>query len=150
LSVNGCILSMNYGTDFYRVYTGSFDSATSFQNKKEITFKAMNVLVTDKKNTLTDTFHALDAGISDTVYSSLDYANSDYFFGSGDKEGARLTRYLNGSIQPLILGSNFTGSYSSIRAVAPLSTLYNTELLVGGKFYYSNGQGVVMNFGEYN
>lgn len=137
IELEGVVKTADFSS-FGRCFAGKFEKAIVFEdNIPEDTIYTNNVIFRDNQN---ETWSGLDgAGISDTVETLLNISGQIYFGGKATNEenssGVLLTRYLNNSLQPLLLSSMFPNSDTpSINSI--VRGKLNGSLIIGGEFRY--------------
>ena len=133
LTVHGKVFDMD-ASMYGRVYAGHFDSVWVKRSNVADTFLLANNLIFGA-NYVEDWFTA-GPEISDTVYTVTSFGNALYLGGTCSSASGRsevcITRYLNGTLQPLVLSNLVSGmSSGSIQAMG----FYDSDKLIfGGEF----------------
>lgn len=135
---HGIVLSShlsNYSTLGYKhVWTGAFDSVTvHIDSITDTTIHAHNVVM---RSINTNQWHGISNDVSDTVYFAKTIGAALYFGGTCNNSQQSpgnicLTRYLNGTLQPIIYGNWFVNSVNSVRDI---SLYEQNNLLIAGNF----------------
>jgi hypothetical protein len=131
--VNGIILDIE-GSFPWRVYAGSFDNV-HISSGIDTTFSANNVLLKPYSGTW---YSVPTEAISDTVKTVRVIGESILLGGTCSPETGQdvcLTRYLNGTFQPLLLRSDFFGTHgNSVNAIAYDDYGTGMYAIIGGNF----------------
>ncbi len=136
--VTGVILDIE-ASNFGRVYAGHFDTVVRYNASgiADSTISANNVVI---KGQYTSTWSGLGSEVSDTVKTVKSIGSAIYFGGTCSStlgnSAVCITRYLNGTLQPLVLRENFSNTGDcSINSIA--YEYSSSELLFGGDFNIS-------------
>lgn len=123
------------------IYGGKFDRVYIYSNNELINYLSVNNVVSHNVDFLYDDL--IQGTVSDTVTSIL-ISNSSYYFGGKCERinnSVAVSRFLDGVMQPLIMGTFFWSSTSQINRIAFDNS--NIDLLICGDFSSGN-----MNFGK--
>lgn len=144
VEINGfvtCIAQGQFGTG--QVFAGAFDEFYTFDNQGEPVDTLSTKNVVFKKNNINPVWEPIVGNlISDTV-RCIYLLNSQIFFGgtainsNTNSSGILLTRYLNNTLQPLIMSSFFMNDTVSINVISAEN--FTNSLLIGGDFHYLPG-----------
>lgn len=130
LKVNGFINDIEASV-YGRVYAGHFDTVIDYYANDTISVN--NIIVNANSNP--NLWYTLNAEPSDTIKDVFYYSGTLYTCGTcSQPNSVCLSRYLNGSPQPLLTYEYF-GQASTINSM--LITPINNTLLLGGKFSIS-------------
>ena len=132
-TVNGVILDIE-ASMYGRIYAGSFDSVTVHRlGSADTTILVKNVVANEN---YTENWYSLGSEISDTVKIAQAIGLAVYLGGTcanaTNVSNVCLARYLNETLQPLILSSSFSGSGANW--INDIEYDNETSLMIGGKF----------------
>lgn len=144
VEINGFVTSIAQGQfGIGQVFAGAFDEFYTFDNQGEPVDTLSTKNVVFKKNNNNPIWEPIVGDlISDTVLC-IYLLNSQIFFGgtainsNTNSSGILLTRYLNNTLQPLIMSSFFTSDTVSINVISAENS--TNRLLIGGDFHYVTG-----------
>ena len=138
--VDGMILDIEV-SQYGRAYVGHFNEITAYRpDLGDTTFLANNVVFNEN---YIDNWYSIGSEVSDTVKVVHKIGGAIYFGGTcpaildENTSDVCLTRYYNGILQPLILGSSFSGNVYDSTTIYSINDiqLYQDDLILGGSFY---------------
>ena len=145
LEINGFLTTIE-SSSVGQIFAGAFNEAYTLDvNGEHVDTLASNNVIFRKQhnNPYWEPIHS-DA-ICDTVKCAFVVQEQIYFGGTAVKNasnssGIVLSRFLNNSLQPILLASNFSNDTVSINAITLSTTASN--LILGGDFIYSPMVGI--------
>jgi hypothetical protein len=153
-TVNGAVFDIAQ-TFIGDIYVGVFDSViVNRETLGDTLILAHNVIVREPHYNAPSIWFGINGSTSDTVLLVKEmggYGGSIYFAGTcnaGAKSDICLTRYLNGTLQPLVLGTQLGNS--SNKSVRTLDIYNSTSLICGGEFETAGPGNFATNLFEIN
>ncbi|MBD3637929.1 MAG: T9SS type A sorting domain-containing protein [Crocinitomicaceae bacterium] len=146
--VNGQINDIAIG-NYDRAYVGAFNTVHLIESMAiDSTFSVNNILI---KSNFFGTWSGSVDEVSDTVLTAIYVGNTLYLGGTcSSTQGSEicLSRYLNNTVQPLLMNSDFgvSGDY----AINDLYYGYGSKLILGGEFNSPSWMYYGQNLGAYN
>lgn len=115
---------------YQHVYAGVFNTMTVIENEDAEIYTTKNVLI---RNLVDEAWETVNSHISDTIFTTFSSGPALYLGGSASEatSGVCVSRYMNGTMQPILLLNDLATAYASIKA---LDLFNNQDLIAAGNF----------------